>query len=175
MCQHTSREHLALLRVPTLYLQSKDLPWPGLAAALCISTKEGSENMENIPFSVTPPWRKELPVSSTVYPGQGWLSGSIFTLRWLSLSHINISDFSAGKGWQTAMSLCQSGLEEQGSVGAARVQSHSIHMGCKMSTQKVVSARTRNVFEDVHCRSTSVEVVPALCHFIHPPPSHKHN
>lgn len=114
MCQHSSREHLALLRVPALFLQGKDQPYPGLAAALCISTEEASGNKENTPFSVTSPWRKELSVSSTIYPEQGWLSGSIFTLRWFSLCHINLSGLSAGKGWQTAMSVCQaSGVEEK--------------------------------------------------------------
>lgn len=119
---------------------------------------------------------KELSVSSVIYPGQGWLSGSIFTLRWLSLCHINLSGVSAGKGWQTATSLCQEpGLKEQGSVDAARVQIHCTYLGCKMSMQRVVPATTSHVFQDVHCRSTSVKVVPALCHCIHPPPPHKHN
>lgn len=111
---------------------------------------------------------------SALYPWQGWPSGSIFTLSWLSLYHINLSGLSAGKGWQTALSTV-SGLDAQGSVEAARVQIHSTHLGSKMSMQRVVSARTNPLFQDVHChcRSASVEAVPALCHFIHPPPSPK--
>lgn len=123
---------------------------------------------------MTSPWRKELSVSSVTYPGQGWLSGSIFTLRCLSLCHINLSGLSAGKGWQTATSLCQEpGLKEHGSVEAARVQIHCTYLGCKMSMHVVPA--TSHVFQDAHCRSTSVKVVPALCRCIHLPPSHKHN
>lgn len=35
--------------------------------------------------------------------------------------------------------------------------------------------RTGHVSQDIHCRCTNVEVVPAFCHFIHPPLSQKYN
>lgn len=59
----------------------------------------------------------------------------------------------------------------RGSQGAAPLHSP----GLQGEHGGVVSARISHVFQDVHYRYTSVEVVPALCHFIHPHPSHKHN
>lgn len=105
MCQHSSREYPALIRVPnrdpknSVHYFCKASTSSILAWLLpcALSTKEVPENEENTPFSVTYPRRKELSIS-TVYPGQSWLSGSIFTLRWLSLCHTNLSGLSAGKG-----------------------------------------------------------------------------